>query len=69
MKIKQFILAVILIQVITFLPQLLHAQPPSFSDDVLDADAPVDGGLGLLIAGGVGYGVKKLRQMRNKAVS
>jgi len=63
MKIKQLILTVILIQVIIFLPQLLHAQP-SFTDDVVDA--PVDGGLSLLIAGGVGYGVKKVRQMRNK---
>jgi len=27
--------------------------------------APVDGGLSLLIAGGVGYGIKKIREKRN----
>jgi hypothetical protein len=34
------------------------AQP---SDPGGDVNAPIDGGLSLLIAGGVGYGVKKLR--------
>lgn len=27
-------------------------------------DVPVDGGLSLLIAGGIGYGMKKLREKR-----
>ena len=42
----------------------LFAQLPSLPDDT--ANAPVDGGLSLLIAGGVGYGVKKMRQNRKK---
>jgi len=52
---KQFLLLVICITVTGL--QLLHAQP---ADPLgLDNDAPVDGGLSLLIAGGVGYGIKK----------
>lgn len=41
-----------------------HAQ----SDPGVDPDsAPVDGGLSLLIAGGLGYGIKKIREkMKNK---
>ena len=37
------------------LPLLAQPTPPS---------APVDGGLSLLIAGGVGYGIKKAREKR-----
>jgi hypothetical protein len=47
-----------IIAIIVLLPTMVQAQP-NFSDDVVDA--PIDGGLSLLIAGGVGYGVKKLR--------
>jgi hypothetical protein len=47
--------------IVLFSPLLLLAQP-NFTDDVVDA--PIDGGLSLLIAGGVGYGVKKLRAAR-----
>jgi len=32
----------------------------SFDDDVLDA--PIDGGIGMLLAVGLGYGVKRLRK-------
>ena len=32
----------------------------------VDAGAPIDGGLSLLVAAGVGYGVKKARAARNK---
>jgi len=31
-------------------------------------DTPIDGGLGLLIAAGVGYGVKKYRDVKNARV-
>jgi hypothetical protein len=37
---------------------------PVFDDDV--NDVPVDGGLSLLIAAGVGYGAKKIREKRKK---
>ena len=45
------------------IPSLSHAQPV-FDDDV--NDVPVDGGLSLLVAAGVGYGAKKLREKRNR---
>lgn len=40
------------------------AAQPVFDDDV--NDVPVDGGLSLLVAAGVGYGAKKIREKRNK---
>ncbi len=43
------------------LPSLLHAQP-GFGDDV--EDVPVDGGLSLLVAAGIGYGAKKLKSRK-----
>lgn len=40
------------------------AAQPVFDDDV--NDIPVDGGLSLLVAAGVGYGAKKIREKRNR---
>ncbi len=45
--------------VATILPVLAHAQGP-------DPDAPIDGGLSLLLAAGAGYGVKKYRDHKKK---
>ena len=53
----------ILPSILFLLPALLHAQP-GFTDDV--NDVPVDGGLSLLIAGGVGYGIQKLKTKKSK---
>ncbi len=59
MKIKHInISLLIIIFLIPALPLLAQPTPPQ--------DAPIDGGLSLLIAGGVGYGVKKLREKRKK---
>jgi len=45
--------------VVLLCPMLVHAQ----SDPGGEIDtAPIDGGLSLLIAGGVGYGIKKMRK-------
>ncbi len=44
------------------LPSLLHAQ--GFDDGT--SDAPIDGGLSLLIAIGAGYGIQKLRKLKSK---
>ena len=49
--------------ILFLLPTLLHAQP-GFGDDV--NDVPIDGGLSLLVAAGVGYGAKKLKEKRKK---
>ncbi|MFY7900799.1 MAG: PID-CTERM protein-sorting domain-containing protein [Chitinophagaceae bacterium] len=42
-------------------PTILLAQP-GFDDDV--SDVPVDGGLSLLVAAGIGYSVKKIRDKK-----
>jgi hypothetical protein len=47
----------ILILFFIFLPSMLHAQ----IDPEGDPDLPLDGGVGVLIAIGVGYGLKKMR--------
>ncbi|MBS1626318.1 MAG: hypothetical protein JSR09_11765 [Bacteroidetes bacterium] len=59
-QIEKIVTLLILMLVLT---NIVHAQPPDLGGDV---DAPIDGGLSLLIAGGVGYGVKKVREMRKK---
>tara|TARA_B100000809_G_C15072302_1_gene506542 strand:- start:711 stop:929 length:219 start_codon:yes stop_codon:yes gene_type:complete len=46
----------------------VHAQPGGdASDDVRDA-VPIDGGLSLLVAGAAAYGIKKLRDTKNKEI-
>ena len=39
-------------------PVFLLAQP-GFDDDVTDNPVPFDGGVGLLVAAAIGYGVKR----------
>ena len=55
--------AFIMLLIIATLPQIAQAQP---GGDPGDPDVPIDGGLTLLIAAGVGYGVKKVRDERRK---
>ena len=43
----------------------VNEAPPEFPDNV-DASIPVDGGLGLLLAAGVGYGVRRLKKKKDK---
>ncbi len=50
-----------LLFVLFMLPSLLHAQP-GFGDDT--DDVPIDGGLSLLVAAGVGYGAKRLKEKK-----
>lgn len=38
----------------------IMAQPPSFDNDT--ADVPIDGGLSILLAVGIGYGIKRSLQ-------
>jgi len=45
-------------------PQFVSAQP---TDPVLfDTDTPIDGGIGILVAAGVAYGIKKYRDERKR---
>jgi len=52
------------------IPEITQAQ--SFADpcggpnDPCDPDTPIDGGLSILVAAGVGYGIKKVRDERKK---
>ena len=51
------------------LPVLAHALPPDPCTDPADPSypcVPIDGGLSFLIAAGVVYGVKKVRDSRKK---
>lgn len=40
--------------------------PPDNPQDTKTTDIPLDGGLGILLAAGVGYGVKRIREERKK---
>ncbi|HPH25154.1 MAG TPA: hypothetical protein PLW32_14795 [Chitinophagaceae bacterium] len=54
---------VLIIFIMILLPVLATAQP-GFGDDV--EDVPIDGGLSLLLAAGVGYGAKKVKEKYKK---
>ena len=64
MKTKFIIQQILIVAIILLLPIIVHADVPGFGDDT--SDAPIDGGLSLLIAGGVGYGIKKVKQGKSK---
>ncbi len=63
MKLNISTIQVLLLLAMFLVPSLLHAQP-GFGDDV--DDVPIDGGLSLLIAAGVGYGAKRMKERRKK---
>lgn len=47
------------------LPEQVLAQP---GDPEGDPDTPIDGGVSILVAAGVVYGIKKIREERKKNV-
>lgn len=57
------ILSVVMI-VFCCLPSLVFAQGDPGTDP--DTTVPVDGGITILAAAGVAYGVKKIKEFRNK---
>ena len=61
MKTKVSTIQIIILIACFFIPCLLYAQP-GFGDDV--DDVPIDGGLSLLVAAGIGYGAKKLKRKK-----
>jgi hypothetical protein len=63
MKLKISTIVTICFIAALVIPSLVHAQPV-FDDDV--NDVPIDGGLSLLIAAGVGYGAKKMRDKKKQ---
>ena len=60
---KKYILSTALVIALTFSSGYITAQP-GFDDNV--DDVPVDGGITLLIAAGMGYGIKRINSKRNK---
>ena len=62
------VLAVFMI-ILICLPVIAHAQPSDPNCDPLDPSCPIDGGLSILLAAGVGYGVKKIRDARKIQIS
>jgi hypothetical protein len=48
---------------LSLLPAICLAQ---LGDPAVDPDAPIDGGVSVLIAAGVGYGIKKYRDANRK---
>ncbi len=65
MKLKISNIQFIILIACILVPCLVHAQPGLGADDV-DDGVPIDGGLSLLIAAGVGYGAKKIKQRKTK---
>ena len=64
-KLPKQLYATIIILIVSLLQYSAVLAQDTFSDSV--ADTPIDGGLSLLIAAGVGYGIKKVRDGRKKA--
>lgn len=64
MKVKLMIQLACMLAVL-MLPAILHAQAPDPGGDP-DAAVPIDGGLSLLLAAGVGYVAKKGYDARKK---
>lgn len=65
MKAKYILFQNIFLITVLLIPSLLHAQPGGVPGSP-DADVPIDGGLSLLVAAGIGYGAKKIREKRKK---
>jgi len=60
---RLLIIGTVLLLLFNVYPQVCAAQ---IGDPGEDPDAPIDGGIGLLIAAGVGYGIKKANDRRKK---
>lgn len=58
---KKYILSIILGAALLFTANKLSAQP-GFDDDV--EDTPIDGGITLVMAAGLAYGVSKMKKTK-----
>ena len=64
MKITMKLKRILVLAAIVTIPALSMAQPAG-DDDV--QDVPLDGGLSMLIAAGIGYGAKKALEKKKQA--
>jgi hypothetical protein len=64
MSLKRLLLSVVVLFLLAPFAADLIAQPPGLPD--APSQAPIDGGLGLLAAGGAAYAWKKLRSRQTK---
>lgn len=55
----------LIVIIVLFLPIFVLADG-SLDDPPYNPDAPIDGGLSLLIAAGIGYGVKKIKEKKQQ---
>lgn len=62
---KWMLTCLVIFMSLNFVPLGAYAQPDPEGDP--DAEVPIDGGVGLLLAAGVGYGIKKWRDEKQKA--
>ena len=70
MKKQTQIIKILVILLVLLLPMFLMAQPVGnpYGSGSGDPDAvPIDGGLSLLVAAGVGYGAKKLKERKKES--
>jgi hypothetical protein len=62
---KMVVVPCLFMVLLALLPSICSAQ---LGDPAGDPDAPIDGGVGILIAAGIGYGIKKYKNAgKNKA--
>ena len=60
---RMMVMSGIFLTIFTLIPECSSAQ---IGDPGDDPDAPIDGGVSLLVAAGVGYGIKKAKEGRKK---
>ena len=67
---KQFWKLGFILSLSIFLSMMVLGQatttPTTPTDPGNDVDAPIDGGVSLLVAAGIGYGIKKVKDNRKK---
>ena len=62
---KKILVSIVTLFIIMLLPMFASAQLDGLPAD--PENAPIDGGLSLLVAAGVGYGAKKLKAKKNSS--
>ncbi len=66
---KRILLTIMIMFIIMIIPTLVSAgttEPDPVPGD--PESVPIDGGLSLLVAAGVGYGAKKMKERKNKSI-